>query len=94
MPTESWYAYDVLQKKFPEQVPAVELPQVPGSQGNIAVAVYAAPRQQQCREEKSLQCLMIHDHFGFSTAYIQDEEEEMEGIKGKNRKNSAVGNTV
>lgn len=79
---------------FPEQGPAVELPQGPGSQGNIAVAVYAALRQQRCREEKSLRCLMIHDHFDFFTGYIQDGEEEIKGIKGRNRRSSAVGNTV
>lgn len=64
------------------------------AKGIIAVAVYATLRQQRCREEKSLRCLMIHDHFDFFTAYIQDGEEEMKGIKGRNRRNSAVGNTV
>jgi len=56
----------LMMSVFPEQIPAVVLPQVPGSQGNVAVAVYAAPRQQQCREEESSRCLMTHDHFDFS----------------------------
>lgn len=44
---ESSYGYEVLQKLFPEQIRAVELPQVPGSQGNTAVTVSTAPREQQ-----------------------------------------------
>lgn len=45
------------------------------------------------QEEKSLHCLMRRDHFDFSTASMQDEEKEMKGVKGKNRRNSALGNT-
>lgn len=44
---ESQYDCEVLQKMFPEQIQAVDLPQVPDNQGNIAATVYTTPREQQ-----------------------------------------------
>lgn len=32
---------------FPEQIQAVELPQVPGSEGKSGITVHTAPREQQ-----------------------------------------------
>lgn len=91
---ESQYDYEVLQKMFPEQIRAIELPQVPGSQREHCCNCVHCSKRAAVREGEISVVSGDSDHFHFSTVSVQDGEKAIKGDRGKKRRKSALGSSV